>query len=135
VRARIEAAFRDAGVTGFLPATDIHTGREVAVRADEPVVLASVFKVPLLVTFHRQAADRLLDPTEPVTLRPEDRTVGPTGHSSHQVIEMTIDRSCLYDGGSSRPKIIDRHTSRSSGGCPTLRAGTLHTDHELRLPY
>jgi beta-lactamase class A len=81
VHARIEAAFRDAGVTGCLHATDIDTGRQVAVRADEPVVLASVFKVPLLVAFHRQAAGGLLDPTEPITLRPEDRTSGPTGVS------------------------------------------------------
>ncbi|GLY78695.1 serine hydrolase [Actinoallomurus iriomotensis] len=81
VHARIEAAFRDAGVTGFLHATDIDTGRQVAVHADEPVVLASVFKVPLLVAFHRQAAEGLLDPTEPVTLPPGDRTTGPTGVS------------------------------------------------------
>jgi beta-lactamase class A len=81
VHARIEAAFRDAGVTGFLHATDIDTGRQVAVRADDPVVLASVFKVPLLVAFHRQAADGLLDPAEPVTVPPGDRTSGPTGVS------------------------------------------------------
>ncbi|GAA4484186.1 serine hydrolase [Actinoallomurus oryzae] len=81
VHARIETAFRDAGVTGYLHATDIDNGRQVAVRADEPVVLASVFKVPLLVAFHRQAADGLLDPTEPVTLRADDRTSGPTGVS------------------------------------------------------
>ncbi|GAA2079000.1 serine hydrolase [Actinomadura alba] len=97
VRVRIEAAFRDAGVTGFLHAIDIETGREVAVRADEPVVLASVFKVPLLVAFHRQAADGLLDPTEPVTLRPEDRTIGPTGVSALlDEVRMSLrDLACL----------------------------------------
>ncbi len=55
------------------------TGREVAIGAAEPVVIASVFKVPLLVAFHRQAADGLLDPAEQVVLRPQDRTAGPTG--------------------------------------------------------
>ncbi|TDC38821.1 serine hydrolase [Actinomadura sp. KC345] len=84
VAQRIEAEFRSAGVTGFLHVTDIDTGREVAIRAGEPVVLASVFKVPLLVTFHRQAAGGLLDPAEPVTLRPRDRTAGPTGVSGMQ---------------------------------------------------
>ncbi|MEU5880131.1 serine hydrolase [Spirillospora sp. NPDC047279] len=79
--ARIEAAFRDAGVTGFLHAVDLGTGREIDVRADEPVVLASVFKVPLLVAFHRQAAAGLLDPREQVTLGPGDRADGPTGTS------------------------------------------------------
>ena len=84
VTERIEAEFRSAGVTGYLHVTDIDTGREVAVRAGEPVVLASVFKVPLLVAFHRQADDGLLDPAEPVTLRPSDRTAGPTGVSGMQ---------------------------------------------------
>ena len=97
VRARIEAAFRDAGVTGYLHATDIDIGREVVVRADEPVVLASVFKVLLLVAFHRQAADGLLDSTEPVTLRPEDRTAGPTGVSALlDEVRMSLrDLACL----------------------------------------
>ncbi|MFI0410132.1 serine hydrolase [Actinomadura sp. 3N508] len=78
---RIEAEFRSAGVTGFLHTVDMDTGREVAVRAGAPVVLASVFKVPLLVTFHRQAAEGLLDPSEQVTLPAEGRTTGPTGVS------------------------------------------------------
>jgi beta-lactamase class A len=97
VRARIQAAFRDAGVAGVLHATDIDTGREVAVGADEPVVLASVFKVPVLVTFYRQAADGLLDPAEPVTLRPEDRTAGPTGVSALlDEVRMSLrDLACL----------------------------------------
>ncbi|TDD35149.1 serine hydrolase [Actinomadura sp. KC06] len=78
---RIEKEFRSAGVTGFLHAVDIDTGREVAVRADAPVVLASVFKVPLLVAFHRQAGEGLIDPSEQVTLPAEGRTTGPTGVS------------------------------------------------------
>lgn len=81
VAERIDAEFASAGVTGFLHATDLDTGREVAVRADAPVVLASVFKVPLLVTFHRQAAEGLIDPSEQVTLPAEGRTTGPTGVS------------------------------------------------------
>ncbi|WP_019629863.1 serine hydrolase [Actinomadura atramentaria] len=77
----IEDAFRAAGVTGWLCALDIDGGRGVAVRGDEPVVLASVFKVPLLVAFFRRAAAGLLDPAEAVTLRPADRSDGPTGTS------------------------------------------------------
>jgi beta-lactamase class A len=79
--ARIEAVFRDAGVTGFMHAADVDSGREIGLRGDEPVVLASVFKVPLLVAFFRQAAAGLLDPAEPVTLPPGGRTDGPTGVS------------------------------------------------------
>lgn len=97
VTARIEAAFRAAGVTGHLHAADIDTGREIGVRPDEPVVLASVFKVPLLVAFHRQAAAGLLDPTEAVTVRPEDRSAGPTGISALlDEVRMSLrDLACL----------------------------------------
>jgi beta-lactamase class A len=79
---RIEKEFRAAGVVGFLHATDIDGGQEVAVQADAPVVLASVFKVPLLVAFHRRAAEGLIDPTEQITLSARDRTAGPTGVSA-----------------------------------------------------
>ncbi|GAA4366939.1 serine hydrolase [Actinomadura verrucosospora] len=94
---RINAAFRSAGVTGVLHVVDIDTGRDVAVGADEPVVLASVFKVPLLVAFHRQAAAGVLDPTEQVTLRPDDRTAGPTGVSALlDEVRMSLrDLTCL----------------------------------------
>ncbi|GAA1550700.1 serine hydrolase [Actinomadura kijaniata] len=78
----MEEAFRGAGVTGWLHAVDLDSGREVSVRGDEPVVLASVYKVPVLVAFHRQAAAGLLDRTAPVTLRPDGRTAGPTGISA-----------------------------------------------------
>jgi beta-lactamase class A len=94
---RIEAEFRSAGVTGWLHVADIDTGREVAVGAAEPVVLASVFKLPLLVAFHRQAAAGVLDPAEQVTLRPQDRTAGPTGVSALlDEVRMSLrDLTCL----------------------------------------
>jgi beta-lactamase class A len=97
VAERIGAEFRAAGVTGVLHVVDMDTGREVAVGADEPVVLASVFKVPLLVAFHRRAAGGLLDPSEQVTLRPDDRTAGPTGVSALlDEVRMSLrDLTCL----------------------------------------
>ncbi|GAB3690722.1 serine hydrolase [Actinocorallia lasiicapitis] len=79
--AEIEAAFRAAGVTGWLHAVDIDSGRELGVRADAPVVLASVFKVPLLVAFFRRVAAGTLDPSARVRLREEDRRPGSTGTS------------------------------------------------------
>ncbi|WP_084338053.1 serine hydrolase [Actinomadura oligospora] len=77
----IERAFAEAGVSGRLHAVDIDTGRELGVGADDPVVLASVYKVPLLVAFLRLAARGVLDPSEQVTLRPDERTEGGTGLS------------------------------------------------------
>ncbi|MBO2447051.1 serine hydrolase [Actinomadura barringtoniae] len=78
----IESAFRSAGVVGHLHARDLDTGREIGVRSDAPVVLASVFKVPLLVTFFRHAAAGRLDPTDQVTLTSGERVAGPTGVSA-----------------------------------------------------
>ncbi|MFD0203925.1 MULTISPECIES: serine hydrolase [Saccharothrix] len=73
--ARVRAAFTDAGVTGRLHAVDLdHPDREVSVGADDPVVLASVFKVPLLVALHHSTHDL----TRRITLD-HDRSTGPTG--------------------------------------------------------
>lgn len=78
----IAEAFRRAGVTGWIHVADIDTGREIGEGADEPVVLASVFKLPLLAAFHRQVADGLLDPAGQVTIRAGARTPGSTGLSA-----------------------------------------------------
>lgn len=76
----IEQVFRSAGVTGWLHATDIDTGHEVGLGADEPVVLASVFKVPLLIELYRQAERGMLDLTEAVRVPASSRTsAGGTG--------------------------------------------------------
>ncbi|MFI6320369.1 serine hydrolase [Nonomuraea sp. NPDC050556] len=78
----LSAVFRAAGVAGWLHAVDLHTGDEVAYRADEPVVTASIFKVPLLVEFARQADSGVLDWAERVTVGDADRVTGPTGVSA-----------------------------------------------------
>ncbi|WP_320065014.1 serine hydrolase [Micromonospora sp. RTGN7] len=50
--------------------------REVAMRADEQVVIASVFKILLVLEFARQASVGQLDPTERVLVRAADRLGG-----------------------------------------------------------
>lgn len=88
VSAAVRAAFRDAGVRGWLHARPISgdgprwSGREVAVGADAPVVMASVYKVLVLVAYLRAVDAGELDPRERVTLPPEQRTPGPTGISA-----------------------------------------------------
>lgn len=81
---RVRAAFASAGVEGRLHAVGLHRirPREVGVDADEPVVMASVYKVPLLVAFARLVDDGGLDPAEPVTVPASRRTPGPTGLSA-----------------------------------------------------
>ncbi|MFC4011499.1 serine hydrolase [Nonomuraea purpurea] len=77
-----DALFRAAGVTGWLFASDIDSGRELGHGADEPLPTASMFKVPLLMAFCRQADAGLLDPAERVTVTEADRVSGPTGISA-----------------------------------------------------
>lgn len=90
----IRAQLADAGVRGWLHAVPIpaatagggqpaRTGEEalpqVDVGADELVVMASVYKLPVLVAFARAVDGGHLDPTAPVTLTPDQRTPGLTG--------------------------------------------------------
>lgn len=79
---RIRQAFADAGVRGWLharPATHTGSDIEVAVRADDVVPLASVYKLPLLVAFVRAVDDGAIDPSQRTTLRPDGRLGGSPG--------------------------------------------------------
>lgn len=89
VQDQIRAAFAAAGVRGWLHAARVPaTGhlpeapdaeQELTVDADATVVMASVYKLPVLVTFCRAVDAGHLDPTAPVTLAPTSRTPGLTG--------------------------------------------------------
>lgn len=82
-RRQIQQCFDDAGVWGWLHAVDLRdSGREIGLHPDEPVALASVFKLPVLVAYARMVDAGELDPTEPVTLDPSHRTPGPTGFAA-----------------------------------------------------
>lgn len=77
----IADVFAAAGVDGFLHAVDLEGGAEVGHGADEPVVLASVFKVAVLLELFRRGAAGDIDPAEAVTVPVEGRTPGPFGVS------------------------------------------------------
>ena len=74
----IGQAFERAGVTGWLHAVDIDTGAEIGTGADEPVALASVAKLTILVALHRAADAGRLRLDDQVTLG-ADRTAGVAG--------------------------------------------------------
>jgi beta-lactamase class A len=77
---RVAAAFADAGVSGWVHVVDVDDpSREIGLGADEPVVLSSVFKLPLLVELWRRVDAGALDATEAIDLPVEGRTAGPTG--------------------------------------------------------
>ncbi|MEV0348805.1 serine hydrolase [Nonomuraea sp. NPDC050680] len=75
----LAALFGAAGVIGWLHATDLRSGREIGLGSDEPLPTASMFKVPLMVEFCRQADAGLVDPASRVTVGAADRVTGPTG--------------------------------------------------------
>ncbi|MDT7802541.1 MAG: beta-lactamase class [Actinomycetota bacterium] len=69
VEDEITAVFTAAGARGFVHAREIGDGPgEVAVGADEPVVLASVFKIPVAVAYAREVVAGRLDETERTTV-------------------------------------------------------------------
>ena len=80
----IHQAFAQADVTGWLHAVDIDHGAEIGVGADEPVALASVFKVPLLVALHRSADAGRLRLDQRVAVPATDRTTGIAGLGAMQ---------------------------------------------------
>nr|WP_042190356.1 serine hydrolase [Kibdelosporangium sp. MJ126-NF4]CEL19262.1 Beta-lactamase [Kibdelosporangium sp. MJ126-NF4]CTQ94939.1 Beta-lactamase (EC 3.5.2.6) [Kibdelosporangium sp. MJ126-NF4] len=80
---RVRSVFRDAGTAGWLHAIQLGaTGRQVDVDADEPVVMASVYKLPLLVALCRQFDAGRIDPLSTVRINPASCTPGPTGIST-----------------------------------------------------
>lgn len=81
VSERITEAAEAAGVEVFAHARDIDSGAEIEFSSDTPTVMASVFKVPVLVEYVRQVEAQELDPAERITVSPSQATLGPTGLS------------------------------------------------------
>ena len=82
--ADLRELFDAAEVDGYLHAVDLRTRVELAYDADLPVVLASVFKIPVLLELFRQHESRRLDVTAPVEVPTEGRSPGPFGMSVMQ---------------------------------------------------
>ncbi|WP_327649097.1 serine hydrolase [Micromonospora zamorensis] len=87
VSERIEAIFAAVGVTASLHVVDVDATDptpggtaddvpEIGLRADDQVVIASIFKVLLVLEFARQVEAGQLDPTERVLVTADDRLGG-----------------------------------------------------------
>jgi beta-lactamase class A len=78
IAGQIADAFATAGARGFLHAREVGRtdGPEVAVGADEPVVLASVFKIAVAVAYAREVCAGTLDETERATVTARYRIGG-----------------------------------------------------------
>lgn len=77
----LEAAFAAAGVTGYFHAIDLDNGNEFSLNADDFVVTASVFKLPVLLEVFRQHYDGEIDATAQYLVPVEGRSPGPNGLS------------------------------------------------------
>ena len=74
----IQSVFEEAGATGFLHAREVGVagGPEVCLGADDPVVLASVFKIVVAVAYAREVDAGRLDPAARTTVTARYRTGG-----------------------------------------------------------
>jgi beta-lactamase class A len=77
----IARVFDNAGARVFMHARAVDGDDEFGIDADEPVVLASVFKICVLVELARQVATGTLAWTQRVHIPATRRTQGPTGLS------------------------------------------------------
>lgn len=77
----IARRFQDAGCDAALHVLDLQSGAELSASPDQPVVLASVFKVFIALEFYAQVSAGLIDPAERLELDPKSLTAGPTGLS------------------------------------------------------
>ncbi|MCK2239081.1 MULTISPECIES: serine hydrolase [unclassified Crossiella] len=88
---RITEVFTAAGARGFVHAREVGVagGAEVSVGADEPVVLASVFKIPVAVAYAREVAAGRLDETERTVVTARYRIGGIGTAGSADDVEMS----------------------------------------------
>lgn len=77
----IDAIFQQAGCEGALCVQSLNDGTWFGLRAEEPVVPASVFKVQIALEAETWFAEGRLDPRQRVTIAADDRTPGPVGFS------------------------------------------------------
>ncbi len=72
----IAAVLAEAKTDAYVHARDIDSGEEFGYGADEGVILASVFKIPVVLQYAREVAAGTLDPTEHATVTAEFRSGG-----------------------------------------------------------
>ncbi|WP_031464233.1 serine hydrolase [Sciscionella sediminilitoris] len=78
----VATAWQRIGTSGSFLARELHTGRELGFDVDTALPLASVVKVPIALVALDRIAEGTLDPAQPVTIDPADKSVGPTGVSA-----------------------------------------------------
>ena len=77
VEAGVQRVLEEVGVTGFVHARAIDDDREVAIEADTPVLMGSVFKIAVCLELFRQAAAGDVDLAERHVVAAASRSPGP----------------------------------------------------------
>ncbi|MFF1649470.1 serine hydrolase [Streptomyces sp. NPDC058240] len=90
VETRIRTAFDDAEVQGHFFAREIDGDRTIGVAADEPVCLASVFKIPIALAYAREVAAGRLERTERHSVDPRYRDGGIGTSGCADPVEMSL---------------------------------------------
>ncbi|MEU7140332.1 serine hydrolase [Nocardia sp. NPDC046473] len=88
--------FRSVGVQGWVHARCFDCGAEAGSGADEPVVLASVVKVPLVLEFARQVAAGQLDPADRVRAGGADRLGGVGTAGCHDDVDLSLRDAAFF---------------------------------------
>lgn len=84
IHAAMRGALAAVGASARFHAVDLDTGADVGIEPDEPVALASVFKIPVLLELTRQAANGERSLTDRILIPAEGRSSGATGLSVMQ---------------------------------------------------
>ncbi|MGK5498957.1 serine hydrolase [Streptomyces sp. URMC 125] len=92
----VEREFEALGARLRLHARCVDCGEQTGVGPDEPAVLASVVKVPLVLEFARQAVLGQLDPAERVLVRQADRLGGTGTAGCADDVEMSLRDLALF---------------------------------------
>ncbi|MCF6422662.1 serine hydrolase [Amycolatopsis tucumanensis] len=88
--------FEAAGVRGWLHARCLDCGGETGHHPDEPVVLASVVKVPLVLELARQVAAGQLDPADRLRVTAADRLGGTGTAGCADDVEMSLRDAAFF---------------------------------------
>ncbi|MBT2509284.1 serine hydrolase [Streptomyces sp. ISL-98] len=134
VEERIREVFAGAGAEGLLHAIPVGMepgAEEVAVGADESVVIASIFKVLLVLEFARQAAAGQLDVRERIRVTAADRLGGWGTAGCMDDVELSLRDLALFAMSVSDNSAADLLLARVGLDTVRLLAGELGLDRTV----
>ncbi|MFI1917370.1 serine hydrolase [Nocardia sp. NPDC020380] len=124
----IRDVFAAIPVEGWLHVRDVDTGREFGLRGDDQVVIASIFKILLVLEFCRQVTAGQVDPTERVLVGAGDRLGGWGSAGCADDVEMSLRDLAFFAMSVSDNTAADLLLHRIGTDTPGLLAAELGLD-------